>query len=76
MNEISIFVDKLNACDSITLTVGTDHTYCQFSLGGLYQDRVYVTDEVLVAQLREFSNEQGIVDITGIAKLKQMLLVT
>ncbi|MFD2245033.1 hypothetical protein [Pontibacter ruber] len=77
MIELTEFLTKLNSCDRIVLTDSEERTYCRFFRDGLYLDRMYVTDAIILAELdplKKTSEEGEEVDAAGIAKLKQLFL--
>ncbi|MFD3003954.1 hypothetical protein ACFS7Z_26595 [Pontibacter toksunensis] len=75
MSELTEFLNRLTHCDMLVLTlVSTDRLYCRFFLGGLYQDRMFLADPLLMAELNLLMGEGEVVDAGGIARLKQTFL--
>ncbi|MCC9169149.1 hypothetical protein [Pontibacter harenae] len=75
MNELTEFLNRISACDLIVLTlVSADRLYCRFFREGLYRDRMFVSDPVLLAELMKLSGKGEEISTAGIAKLKQTFL--
>jgi len=76
MRELNGFLTKLAACDLIVLTrVSQERVYCRFFLNGQYVERMFVTEPALVAELSSLCGEGEEITASGVAKLKEMLLV-
>ncbi|WP_162056126.1 hypothetical protein [Pontibacter pamirensis] len=68
MSELTELLSRLTTCDMLVLThVSTDRLYCRFFLHGLYQDRMFLSDPLLMG-------EGEVVDAGGVARLKQTFL--
>ncbi|WP_162055820.1 hypothetical protein [Pontibacter pamirensis] len=75
MSELTEFLTRLTDCDMLVLTlVSTNRLYCRFFLHGLYQDRMFLSDPLLMAELSLLMGEGEVVDAGGIARLKQTFL--
>lgn len=75
MSELTDFLNKLGNCDLIVLTlVSADRIYCRFLLEGQYMDRLYVSESLLIAELKSLCGQGEAIDASGIAKLKQTYL--
>ncbi|MER2999215.1 hypothetical protein [Pontibacter populi] len=74
MPELTKFLTTLTKADLLILTCSADRTYCRFFNGGMYLDRMYVTNPALLAELHPLMGEGDEINIEGIAKLKQLFL--
>lgn len=75
MTERTEFLQRLSGCDMIVLTlVNTDRFYCRFFKDSLYQDRMFLSDPLLMAELRLLVGVGEVVDASGVARLKQTFL--
>lgn len=75
MRELADFIDNLNYCDLMVLTwVSRDRIYCRFFLNGIYMDRMYVSDEVILSHLHRLCGVGDEVSANGVAELKQLFV--
>lgn len=75
MIELIDFVDKLNYCDLIVLTMfSKDRIYCRFFLNGIYMDRTYVSDAAIIKSLKRLTGEGDEISANGVAELKQLFV--
>lgn len=75
MSELTEFLIKLTTCDMLVLTlVSTGRLCCRFFLHGLYQDRLFLSNPLLMAEVNLLVGEGKVVDAGGIARLKQTFL--
>ena len=75
MRELEEFVDKLNFCDLIVLTMfSKDRIYCRFFFNGVYMDRVYVSDAAIIKSLQRLSGAGDEISANGVAELKQLFV--
>lgn len=75
MSERTDFIDKLNYCDLIVLThVSRDRIYCRFFLHGVYMDRIYISDGVVLSHLHRLCGVGDEISLNGVAELKQLFV--
>ncbi|PVY42219.1 hypothetical protein [Pontibacter virosus] len=76
MSELTEFLQKLESCECnlIVLTyIGDERLYCRFFKDGLYKDRMFITDQSIITQLRSVSGEGEEIDTNGISKLQKLV---
>ncbi|MCP2043833.1 hypothetical protein L1278_001870 [Pontibacter sp. HSC-36F09] len=72
MDEFSLFTSKLQSCDLIVLTEADEiRTYCRFYANGLYQDRMFISDVSVKANLAQLSSEEDVIDWNGVQDLRK-----
>ncbi|MCP2044296.1 hypothetical protein [Pontibacter sp. HSC-36F09] len=76
MSELTELLQKLETCecDLIVLTfVGEDRLYCRFFKDGLYKDRMFISEQNIITELRNVSGEGEEIDASGISKLRKLV---
>jgi hypothetical protein len=72
MDEFTLFQSKLKACDLIVLTAADEsRTYCRFYSKGLYQDRMFISDDSVKENLSSLSSEEDVIDWNGVQHLRE-----
>lgn len=72
MNELTLFTEKLSACDLIALTpINEGRFYCRFYSNRLYFDRMFVKDASLQEELMVLSEGDEIIDKDSVDRLKE-----
>ncbi|MDX5419054.1 MAG: hypothetical protein LPK09_07545 [Hymenobacteraceae bacterium] len=72
MDEFSLFSSKLQICDLIVLTEADEsRTYCRFYANGLYQDRMFISDDSVKESLNLLCSEEDVIDWNGIQDLRK-----
>lgn len=67
-----MFSRKLSVCDFIVLTEADEsRTYCRFYSKGLYQDRMFISDESVKDTLTRLSSEEDVIDWNGVQNLRK-----
>ncbi|MBD1397104.1 hypothetical protein H9Q13_07995 [Pontibacter sp. JH31] len=72
MDEYSLFSSKLQTCDLIVLTEADEsRTYCRFYANGLYQDRMFISENSVKESLSSLCSEEDVIDWNGIQNLRK-----
>ena len=72
MDEFSLFSSKLLTCDLIVLTEADEsRTYCRFYANGLYQDRMFISDNSVKESLNLLCSDEDVIDWNGIQDLRR-----
>ena len=74
--ELTKFLNKLTKADLLVLNTGGGRTYCRFFQDGVYVSRMFLTSPVLLAELQPLIGDGDEINAEGIAKLKQLYMVT
>lgn len=72
MNELINFSEKLADCDQMVITpINEGRFYCRFYAGGLYFDRMFITDLSLQDELILLSEDDEVISEENIARLRK-----